>query len=84
MPGKPEEDVEVLVTIDEKSLGRVKSLASALKKSGLKVSKVMETSGIVAGTARPTDFARIKRHKGVAALEVAGTVSIAPPDAEIQ
>ena len=84
MPKMPDDDVEVLITIDEAARGRVKALASSLKKSGLNVSHVMESSGIVAGTVRRANFAKLERHKGVSAVEVAGEVSIAPPDADVQ
>lgn len=79
-----DEEVDALVTIDDAALADIKNVAGALGKAGLNISHVLESSGVVTGKARRADLSGLRKLKGVAALEVAGTVTIAPPDAEIQ
>jgi hypothetical protein len=78
------DDVEAVVTLADDDIHRIGSVAKALTKKGFTVSHLMESSGIIAGSAKRQSLEGLRKTKGVAALEIAGEVSIAPPDADVQ
>ena len=81
---QPEDDaVEAIVTLTDAELPRIKTIAKSLAKKGFDVSHIMESSGLIAGTAKPNTFDDIRGMKGVAALEMSEDVSVGPPDAGV-
>lgn len=81
---QPEEEaVEAIVTLTDAELPRIKAIAKSLAKKGFDVSHVLESSGLIAGKAKPNAFDGIRGMKGVAALEMSEDASVGPPDAEV-
>ena len=82
-PADPQEDdVEAMVTLSDADVGRIKSVAKSLRGKGFEVSHVLDSSGIIAGKAKPSTFEALRKVKGVAALEMSGDVDIGPPGAD--
>jgi hypothetical protein len=79
-----DQPVEAVVTVTEAELPRIHELAKSLAGKGFSVSNVLESSGLIAGSARPGVFDSIRNLKGVEALEAAGSLHISPPDSDVQ
>jgi hypothetical protein len=88
VPSKPpaadQDDVEAIVTLSDDHVHRIGAIAESLAKKGLKISHVLESSGIISGTAKASTFEDLRKTKGVAALEISGEVSVPSPGSEIQ
>jgi hypothetical protein len=54
-----------------------------LKAAGFEVGQVLDSVGVVTGTAHPTHLAKLKRVKGVADVSADHPVDIGPPDADV-
>ena len=74
----------VVVTVADSHVDNVDELAQSLSRAGLVVDQVLVASGIIMGAAPAGALARLRRTRGVKAVEHAGAVQIAPPDADIQ
>jgi hypothetical protein len=84
MPDPSSRKVEVTVTISESALHRMPQIAKQLRARGLTVTHLLEQSGIIAGTAPDDQVDGLRSIEGVAAVEPAGSVQIAPPESGIQ
>ena len=62
--------MEVIVTVADSHLGNVRSVADALRGAGLDVTGVLESTGIVTGSADPGVMAALRSIQGVAAVEL--------------
>ncbi|MDP9430541.1 MAG: hypothetical protein M3Q47_17525 [Actinomycetota bacterium] len=74
----------VIVTVDDAHLARVGAVAETLRERGLQVEQVLDEVGVISGhlpAGRPLTALRVD---GVAAVEEAGRVRLAPPDAPVQ
>lgn len=76
--------IDVVVTVTEDQLPNIREVADRLSAEGLEVGEVMSSVGVIAGKAGRRSLAQLGRVKGVAAVERADGVQIAPPDAGIQ
>jgi hypothetical protein len=84
MSTKHTPDVDVVVTLAEDHISRIKTVAKRLTTQGLSINEVLETSGLITGSMQPDKIERLRKTKGVMALELSGDVQIAPPDSSIQ
>jgi hypothetical protein len=84
MPDPSSPELEVSVNISHRDLHRMQQIAEKLKAHGLKVTHLMEQSGIIAGSAPGDLLAALRSIEGVAAVESAGSVQIAPPESDSQ
>ena len=84
MAGKTVEKMEVVVTVADTHIGRIAGVARQLAAAGLAGPQALGAAGIVTGRASPAGLAALRRVPGVTAVEAAGKVQLAPPDADIQ
>jgi hypothetical protein len=84
MPRKAAARLEVVVTVGDSHTATIDDVADRLREKGLSVSHVMRSLGTIAGTATAASVERCKRLPGINAVEVMGTVQIAPPTSSIQ
>ncbi len=84
MPRKSVSNVEVVVTVAEGYRSKIAEVADRLKAAGLTSPQALESIGIVTGSVAPAALDHLGKVAGVVAVEEAGGVQIAPPDAEIQ
>jgi hypothetical protein len=83
-PGPKNDRVEAIVTVAAEDVHRIGTIAKALTRKGFNVSHMLENSGLITGTAEPASFEKLRKTKGVAALEVSGDVSLPTPGSAIQ
>jgi hypothetical protein len=84
MARKKSPEVEVVVTVAQEHLSKVKQVAARLEAQGLKVTNTMEGIGMISGKAPHAALGDLNKVDGVAAVELSGSVKIAPPESEIQ
>lgn len=84
MTGKSKPKVQVSVTVEDTHLEKIASVARQLEAAGLGGSQTLASAGIITGHVSAESVAGLRKVAGVRAVESAGTVQIAPPDADIQ
>lgn len=84
MAGKTVKTLEVVVTVADTHIGRIDDVARQLAAAGLAAPQALGAAGIVTGKVSATGLAALRRVTGVLAVEAAGNVQLAPPDADIQ
>ncbi len=84
MGEKPQSHIEVVVSATEDGRADLGRLAAELREKGLRVSRTMESLGMIAGTAPVGGLDALRKVKGVALVEASGPVQLPPPDADIQ
>ncbi|PPD36311.1 MAG: hypothetical protein CTY17_06870 [Methylomonas sp.] len=77
-------DIDVVISLDESHFSQFTSISKQLSSSGLKDIQIMKSIGIITGKCEPASMANMQCISGVAAIEVAGHVQIAPPESDIQ
>ena len=77
--------VEVCVLVTGAHLAAIEAVAADLERTGLRVSDVMGTVGVITGITDDTSrFAAFEALDGVESVEVARTFQLPPPDSPIQ
>lgn len=84
MPDQLNSAVEVIVSVDESHLCRLKEIAEQLSANGLMDVQTLASIGAVTGKGLPESLPALGNILGVSAVELADGVQIAPPDADIQ
>lgn len=74
--------VDVLVSLSDDH--EPEAVTSDLRDAGLEIEQAMPEIGTISGKAAPEKFPDIEAVKGVAALEQAGEIQIAPPESDVQ
>lgn len=80
----PSQRIEVLVTLDEDSGQDIEALSRRLAGKGLENAENLASIGMISGTVAPDKVSQLRAEPGVKAVEIAGRMGIAPPDATIQ
>jgi hypothetical protein len=73
----------IVITISESYLDRLKSVADLLCKEGLVITTLYEF-GVITGSADENIIHILRQHKEVISLTEEKQASIPPPDAEVQ
>ncbi|MFN2588041.1 MAG: ketohydroxyglutarate aldolase [Actinomycetota bacterium] len=76
--------VEIVVSVDDQDVGRLDEIAATLERMGMKVEHRMASIGTISGVADDAKIEEIAAVDGVAAVEVARTVQLPPPDSDVQ
>lgn len=84
MASKTVKTLEVVVTVADTHIDRIADVARQLSAAGLAAPQALGAAGIVTGKASAAGLAALRRVPGVQAVEAAGKVQLAPPDADIQ
>lgn len=84
MGTKDSVQVEVIVTVSGNRRADTKDISERLQSRGLTVSSVLEHTGMIVGHSSEAALESLKQESGVAAVEAAGTVQVAPPDSKVQ
>jgi hypothetical protein len=74
----------VLVSIDDQHLAEMPSVVERLRNAGLEVQRSLSSLGTVTGSIEHTRIPQVREVEGVAGVEAAREVGIAPPDSDIQ
>jgi hypothetical protein len=72
------------VLVSDEYLSRVGEVADRLRSAGMQVGKVMTNSGTIEGRVASKHHDHLKGIEGVAAIEEARELRIAPPDSDLQ
>ncbi len=73
----------IVITISENHLDKLRSVSEMLRHEGLEINQVFEF-GVITGSIDESDMGRLKAHEEVLAVVEDKEVDIGPPDAEIQ
>lgn len=75
---------KVVVTLDDDAASRIKDTAKRLRSRGLVVQNMFEATGTITGECKADDVSKLNSVKGVIGVEEDQTMSVAPPDADVQ
>ena len=75
---------QLTVAVDEEHVGTIADVASALESKGMVVDQVLETVGVIIGSAPDVDRAELIAVEGVVSVEGETTFQLPPPDAPVQ
>lgn len=77
-------DIDMIISVDEKYLSQLDKIAENLRSQGLKDIQVLTGVGVITGKGHSDLLSALRQVNGVAAVETAGTVQIAPPGSDVQ
>jgi hypothetical protein len=60
----------ILVSVEDKALGRIDAIAAELRANGMAVAEVLPLTGLVTGAADDGDLAKLRNVAGVSSLEI--------------
>lgn len=75
---------QVSVTVDDRHLRSIGSVARSLEQTGMRVDKVMAAVGVITGSVDSGTESTLSRVPGVASVDRNVSYQLPPPDAEIQ
>jgi hypothetical protein len=75
--GKPASRCNILVSVDDSAQGDLDAIAAELRAKGMKVVDVMPLGGVITGEAGEADLARLRKVRGISALEIDTTFTAA-------
>ncbi len=81
---KAKNKAQVMVTVGEGHLKRVKDVAKGLRAAGMEVEQVMEQLGTITGSVESAKKKSLSRVPGVEAVETAAAYQLPPPDSAVQ
>ena len=81
-PAAPTE--QLTVAVDDEHLGSISEVAAQLEGQGMLVDQVLESAGVILGSARATDLGALAAVEGVASVEGETPYQLPPPDAPVQ
>ena len=84
MPKQSSIETEVIVTLNEDHLSRIKEVAEQLSAMGLRDINTLESIGVITGRVSSDLLDKLQGIPGVCAIESSGSVRIAPPESDIQ
>ena len=85
MPRETDTLIEVVVTVADSHLPKINDIVARLGARGLKVTRTMPATGTIAGTTSSlTALSAMKKLAGVEAVEISGSVHVAPPGAGLR
>lgn len=84
IPKKASVQIDVVVTLEDVHRDNIEAVARRLEAAGLSAAKALKSAGIITGSVAHGKLEGIKSVEGVRAVEAAGGVQIAPPDAPVQ
>jgi hypothetical protein len=84
LKGETMSKVNVSVLVRDDSLHRIRDVVKQVKSKGMRVERVLETSGILTGSVDSDDLVRLNKVKGVSGVEKERSFQIAPPDSDVQ
>ncbi len=74
----------VIVTLSDEAVARMDDTVRALRRSGLEVTQKLEILGQVTGVCSSTARGALRAVPGVVSVEESGTVSVPPPESDVQ
>ena len=74
----------IIVTVADNALGKIQEVANQLATKGMKVSRVMPITGVIAGLCPPTKTSALKKVAGVMSVEEEAVASLPPQDSPLQ
>lgn len=77
-------EVEVVITLDEHHVSRLREIAEQLSAKGLKDIQTLESIGTITGKCETDLLKKVQAISGIATVEFSGNVQIAPPESDIQ
>jgi hypothetical protein len=73
-------DLGVALVVDDDGLQDLDGVLRRARRAGLRGAQVLESSGVITGTAAPDAVEPLSRLPGVRAAEVERTIRLPPPD----
>jgi hypothetical protein len=76
--------VNLSVVVDDQYKDRFSEVVDELKRSGMTVDRQLKSIGVITGSIDSAKVDALKRINGVADVEEAREIQIAPPDSDVQ
>jgi formate hydrogenlyase subunit 6/NADH:ubiquinone oxidoreductase subunit I len=76
--------VEVLITVADEYMQRLKAVAEGLKKAGMTIKQISNALGTITGTVPKVKMPKLAKVRGVSAVEESQVYQLPPPDAYAQ
>lgn len=77
-------DVQVLVSVDDQHLPKIREVVEKCKAAGLQVEQTLEKIGTLTGSIHPDKIPALSKVTGVSSVERSQDYQIAPPESDIQ
>ena len=74
------DDLGVALVVDDDGLQDLDGVLRRARRAGLRGAQVLESIGVITGTAAPDAVEPLSRLRGVRAAEVERTIQLPPPD----
>jgi hypothetical protein len=74
------DDLGVALVVDDDGLQDIEGVLRRARRAGLRGAQVLESIGVITGTAAPDAMEPLSRIPGVRAAEVERTIRLPPPD----
>jgi hypothetical protein len=74
----------IMITVTDESLDQLSSVATQLRGAGVNVEQTLDEVGMIIGTVDESKLESVSKIAGVAGVERDRTVTIAPPDSDVQ
>ena len=74
------DDLGVALVVDDDGLQDLDGVLRRARRAGLRGAQVLESIGVITGTAAPDAVEPLSRLRGVSAAEVERTIQLPPPD----
>lgn len=75
---------QMTIAVDDDHLATIADVASALESKGMVIDQVLETVGVIIGSAPDVDRAELEAVEGVASVEGETTFQLPPADSPLQ
>jgi hypothetical protein len=76
--------VQVLVSVDDEHLPKMRQVVERCKAAGLDVEQSLDQIGTITGSVDSGKIGALSKVAGVASVERAGEYDVGPPDSELQ
>lgn len=80
----PKKSKSIIVTVSDEALQDIQQLADSLGVKGMKVTRVMPLTGVIAGSAPASRVSALKKVDGVMSVEEEFVAELPPSDSKVQ
>ncbi len=81
---KPEKPKSIIVTVSDDALKEIRQVANELTAKGMKVSRVLPMTGVIAGVSGSAKLPLLRKVAGVMSVEEEVVAELPPSDSKVQ
>jgi predicted deacylase len=74
----------IIVTVTDEALQAIDNVAESLQAQGMHIGRVLQSSGVISGSAPAAKMTALRKVKGVHSVEPELEATLPPPDSKLQ